>query len=69
MNDFNWLDIVVIILYFIGITWGITPPREGHGGAGDKMKDLILKPNQPDQLNKRASSQAGIAACQSIETG
>ncbi len=58
------------------ITWGITPPKGGHGGADDKMKDMLLKPNQPDPLNKRAGSRAGIlssligiAARQSIETG
>lgn len=57
-------------------TWGITPPKEGHGGADFKLKDMMFKPNQADPLKKRAGSRAGVlssligvAARQSIETG
>jgi len=57
-------------------TWGLNPPKGGHGGADSKLKDMILKPNQPDPYKKRAGSRAGIlssligiAARHSIETG
>ncbi len=57
-------------------TWGITPPKGGHGGADSKLKDTLLKPNQSDPLKKRTGSRAGIlssligiAARESIETG
>ena len=57
-------------------TWGITPPKGGHGGADYKLKDMIFKTDQPDPLKKRAGSRAGIlssligvAARHSIETG
>lgn len=56
--------------------WGITPPKEHHGGADFKLKDMLLKPGQKDPLKKRAGSRAGIlssligiAARRSIETG
>ncbi len=62
-------------------TWTVQKPeRKGddfaHGGSDQKLKDLILKPNQPDQLAQLAGSRAGvmssligIAARKSIETG
>jgi len=57
-------------------TWGLNPPKGGHGGADSKLKDMILKPNQPDPYKKCAGSRAGIlssligiAARHSIESG
>ncbi len=48
----------------------------GHGGADERVKDLIFKPGVKDTLRQRAGSRAGIlasligiAARQSIETG
>ena len=48
----------------------------GHGGADERVKDLIFKPDVKDELGQRAGSRAGImssligiAARQSIETG
>jgi hypothetical protein len=48
----------------------------GHGGADERVKDLIFKPDVKDTLGQRAGSRAGImssligiAARQSIETG
>ncbi len=57
-------------------TWGLNPPKGGHGGADSKLKNMILKPNQQDPYKKRAGSRAGIlssligiAARHSIESG
>jgi len=62
-------------------TWTIqrTKSKKGefsHGGSDYDIKDLILKPNQPDPLDQLAGSRAGvtssligIAARKSIETG
>lgn len=48
----------------------------GHGGADERVKDLIFKPGVKDTMHQRAGSRAGIlssligiAARQSIETG
>ncbi len=48
----------------------------GHGGADERIKDLIFKPDVKDELGRKAGSRAGImssligiAARQSIETG
>ncbi len=48
----------------------------GHGGADERIKDLIFKPGVKDELGRHAGSRAGImssligiAARQSIETG
>lgn len=57
-------------------TWTLKPGSGGHGGADEKLKDMLFKPNQPDPLGKMAGSRAGvmssiigIAAKKSIETG
>lgn len=61
--------------------WTVEKPKEkdaesSHGGADYGLKDLIIKPNQPDPLGQLAGSRAGvmssligIAARKSIETG
>ncbi|MEN8229657.1 MAG: Gfo/Idh/MocA family oxidoreductase [Bacteroidota bacterium] len=48
----------------------------GHGGADERIKDLIFKPDVKDELGRKAGSRAGImssligiAARQSVETG
>jgi hypothetical protein len=48
----------------------------GHGGADERIKDLIFRPDVKDELGRKAGSRAGImssligiAARQSIETG
>ena len=52
------------------------PSEGGHGGADERVKDLIFNPDIQDKLKQRAGSRAGvmssligIAARQSIETG
>ena len=57
-------------------TWTVMPRQGEHGGADMKLKNLMFKPDQPDPLNQRAGSRAGvlssligIAARKSIETG
>ena len=56
--------------------WTVRPEQGGHGGADERVKDMIFKPNQPDPLGQTAGSRAGvlssmigIAARKSIETG
>ncbi len=56
--------------------WILKPAEGSHGGADDRLKELIFKPGTKDQFNSRADSRAGImssligiAARQSIETG
>lgn len=57
-------------------SWTISPGEGGHGGADERVKDMIFKPGQADPLGQRAGSRAGvlssmigIAARKSIETG
>ena len=57
-------------------TWHVKPGEGGHGGADEKLKDMLFKSDQTDPLGKMAGSRAGvmaslagIAAHQSIETG
>jgi len=62
-------------------TWTIHKSKDpkaefSHGGSDYGLKDLIIKPDQPDPLNQLAGSRAGvmssligIAARKSIETG
>ena len=57
-------------------TWHVEPGQGEHGGADEKLKDMLFKPNQQDPLGKMAGSRAGvmsslvgIAARKSIETG
>ncbi len=56
-------------------SWGKNPSAGGHGGADERIKDLLFKPNQPDPTGQKAGSRAGvmssligIAARKSIET-
>ncbi len=56
-------------------TWSLNPSVGGHGGADERVKDLLFKPNQPDPTGQKAGSRAGvlssmigIAARKSIET-
>ncbi len=55
--------------------WTLNPSTGGHGGADERVKDLLFKPNQPDPTGQKAGSRAGvlssiigIAARKSIET-
>jgi predicted dehydrogenase len=57
-------------------TWTTKRGAGEHGGSDRRMKDLMFRPDQPDPLNSRAGSRAGvmssligIAARRSIETG
>jgi len=57
-------------------SWILKPADGSHGGADDRLKELLFKPGTKDQFNSRADSRAGImssligiAARQSIETG
>jgi len=57
-------------------SWVLKPAEGSHGGADDRLKELMFKPGSKDQFNSRADSRAGImssligiAARQSIETG
>ncbi len=57
-------------------TWIIERGEGGHGGADEKLRDMLFRENQPDPLGKMAGSRAGvmaslvgIAARKSIETG
>ena len=57
-------------------TWTMEPNDGGHGGADERVKDVLFKPNQPDPTGQKAGSRAGvlssmigIAARKSIETG
>lgn len=56
--------------------WDITPGQGGHGGADERVKDNLFKPEQNDTIGQRAGSRAGvmssligIAAIKSIESG
>lgn len=56
--------------------WTMKPNSGGHGGADDRVKDAMFKPNQQDPTGQKAGSRAGvlssmigIAARKSIETG
>jgi predicted dehydrogenase len=55
--------------------WFLKPSEGGHGGADERVKDMLFKPNQSDPTGQRAGSRAGvlssmigIAARKSIET-
>lgn len=55
--------------------WTLNPSEGGHGGADERVKDMLFKPNQSDPTGQRAGSRAGvlssmigIAARKSIET-
>lgn len=55
--------------------WSLNPSSGGHGGADERVKDLLFKPNQADPTGQKAGSRAGvlssmigIAARKSIET-
>ncbi len=55
--------------------WTMKPGDGGHGGADERVKDMIFKPNQADPTGQRAGSRAGvlssligIAARKSIES-
>lgn len=55
--------------------WTMRPSEGGHGGADERVKDMLFKPNQSDPTGQRAGSRAGvlssiigIAARKSIET-
>ena len=57
-------------------TWTLQPNEGGHGGADERVKDVLFKPNQTDPTGQKAGSRAGvlssiigIAARKSIETG
>lgn len=57
-------------------SWVLKPAEGSHGGADDRLKELMFKPGAKDQFSSRADSRAGImssligiAARQSIETG
>jgi hypothetical protein len=57
-------------------TWVLKAAEGTHGGADDRLKELMFKPDTKDQFNSRADSRAGImssligiAARQSIESG
>lgn len=56
-------------------SWKMKPSDGGHGGADERVKDMLFKPNQSDPTGQRAGSRAGvlssiigIAARKSIET-
>ena len=56
--------------------WTINASSGGHGGADERLKDSIFRPDTPDPLGAKAGSHAGIissligiAARNSIETG
>lgn len=56
-------------------TWNLNPSSGGHGGADERVKDLLFKPNQPDPTGQKAGSRAGVmssligvAARKSIKT-
>jgi len=56
--------------------WHLSQPEGAHGGADEKLKEMLFLQGQPDPLGKMAGSRAGvmasligIAARQSIETG
>lgn len=56
--------------------WTMHPNEGGHGGADERVKDMLFKPNQEDPIGQKAGSRAGvlssmigIAARKSIETG
>ena len=56
--------------------WTLKNSKGSHGGADERLKDMIFKPEIPDPLASKAGSRAGImssligiAARQSIETG
>jgi predicted dehydrogenase len=57
-------------------SWVIARGAGEHGGADEKLRDMLFRENQPDPLGKMAGSRAGvmaslvgIAARKSIETG
>ncbi|MDZ7605517.1 MAG: Gfo/Idh/MocA family oxidoreductase [Cyclobacteriaceae bacterium] len=57
-------------------SWVVSPETGGHGGADERVKDMLFKPGQPDPAGQKAGSRAGIlssmigiAARKSIETG
>ncbi len=57
-------------------SWVLKAAEGSHGGADDRLKELMFKPGTKDQFNSRADSRAGImssligiAARQSIESG
>jgi predicted dehydrogenase len=56
--------------------WHIERSQGGHGGADERLKDMLFKPDQVDPMNRLAGSRAGvmaslvgIAARRSIESG
>lgn len=56
--------------------WTSKSSPGGHGGADERLKDIIFLPEAPDPLGSKAGSRAGImssligiAARQSIQTG
>lgn len=56
--------------------WTLKSDSGGHGGADERLKDLIFIPGTPDPLGSKADSKAGIlssligiAARKSIQTG
>ncbi len=56
--------------------WTLKSSEGGHGGADERLKDIIFVPGTPDPLRSKADSRAGImssligyAARHSIETG
>ncbi|MCK9639318.1 MAG: Gfo/Idh/MocA family oxidoreductase [Prolixibacteraceae bacterium] len=56
--------------------WILNASSGGHGGADERLKDMIFLPGTPDPLGSKAGSRAGImssligiAARKSIETG
>lgn len=55
--------------------WTLNPSEGGHGGADERVKDMLFIPGQADPTGQRAGSRAGvmssiigIAARKSIET-
>ena len=55
--------------------WTLNPTEGGHGGADERVKDMLFKPNQSDPTGQRAGNRAGvlssmidITARKSIET-
>lgn len=57
-------------------TWLINPGTGTHGGADEKLREMIFSENIPDPMEKMAGSKAGvlaslvgIAARKSIQTG
>jgi len=56
-------------------SWTMKPSEGGHGGADERVKDMLFKPDQEDPRGQSAGSRAGvmssiigIAARKSVET-